>query len=68
MGEGSLGREETGTKVQERDGGTLGELDLTHYELSQQDAPKHELQGNEVHELYHNGIPEHELFGSGTLG
>lgn len=68
MGVGSLGREETRPEMQERDGGPLGELDLTHYELTQQNAPKHELQGNEVHELYHNDIPEHELCGSGPLG
>lgn len=63
MGEGSLRREETRPEMQEREGGPLGELDLTHYELTQQDAPKHELLGSEIRELYHNGIPAHELVG-----
>lgn len=49
--------------MQEREEGVVAELDLTNYELTQQDAPKHELSGNEVHELYHNGVPEHELLG-----
>ena len=38
-----------------------GELDITHYELTQQNAPQHELSGNEIHEIYHRGIPEHNL-------
>ncbi len=64
MGEGSLGQEEAHPDMQQRESGLVGELDLTHYELTQQDAPKHELSGNEVHELYHNGILDHELVGS----
>ena len=64
MGEGPPGQEETQPDMQQREGGMVGELDLTHYELTQQDAPKHELSGNEVHELYHNGILDHELVGS----
>lgn len=63
MGEGSLGREQTRPQMQEREGGRIAELDLTHYELTQQDAPNHELLGNEVHEIYHNSMPEHELVG-----
>lgn len=64
MGEGSPGREDTITEMQEREGGFVGELDLTHYELTQQDAPTHEVLGNEIHELHHNGV-EHELVGNG---
>ena len=56
MGEGSPGREDTTPEMQE--------LDLTHYELTQHDAPKHEVLGNGIHELYHNGV-EHELVGDG---
>ena len=56
MGEGSLGREDTTPEMQE--------LDLTHYELTQHDAPKHEVLGNEILELHHNGV-EHELVGDG---
>lgn len=65
MAEGSLGRENARPEMQEHEGGTIAELDLTHYELTQRDAPKHELLGNEVHEIYHNGAPEHELVGDG---
>lgn len=61
MGEGSLGREETRPETQACDRNHVGELDLTHYELTQQDAPKHELSGNGIHELDHNGISQYEL-------
>ena len=63
MGEGSLGREQTRPQMQEGEGVHIAELDLTSYELTQQNAPKHELLGNEVHEIYYNGMPEHELVG-----
>ena len=48
-------------EMQEREGDLLAELDLTRYELTQRDAPKHELLGNGIHELSHNGSPPHEL-------
>lgn len=63
MGEGSLGQEGTRPEMQEPEEGPVGELDLNHYELTQHDAPKHELLGNEIHQIYHGGIPEHELIG-----
>ncbi|KAF6222655.1 hypothetical protein HO133_000702 [Letharia lupina] len=63
MSEGSLRRGEARPEMHEREGGALGELDLTHYELTQHDAPKHELLGSEIRELDHNGIPAHELVG-----
>ena len=64
--EGPSRQEGTRTAVQrddkQRDDGTLpGELDITHYELTQQSAPQHELSGNEIYELYHRGISEHDL-------
>lgn len=51
--------------MQESDGDLVAELDLTHYELSHPHPPRHELSGNEIHELNHNGIWEHELVGDG---
>lgn len=65
MGEGSSGRKHTRLETQEHEGGMIGELDLTYYELTQRDAPKHELLGNEVHEVHHNSASEHELVGDG---
>lgn len=62
-GEGSLESEEAKPETQERQGSLIGELDVTRYELSQQDAPKHEVLGNEIHELWYNHNPEHELVG-----
>ena len=61
--EGSLERKGPLYEMHEREGTVMGELDLTHYELAQRDAPKHEVLGNGVYELYHNGISEHELAG-----
>lgn len=43
----------------------VGELDLTHYELTQPNAPKHEILGNGVYELAYHGSPNHELTGDG---
>ena len=51
--------------MQESYGDLVAELDLTHYELSHPHPPRHELPGNEIHELNHNGIWEHELVGDG---
>lgn len=65
MGNDSLGRTEERPEMQQPEGGPLGELDLTHYELTQHRAPRHELLGTQVHELHHNGIFEHELVGDG---
>ena len=65
MGESSLVREHARPETQEHEGGPMAELDLTHYELSHPDAPRHELLGNEIHEINHNGILEHELAGDG---
>ncbi len=62
MGQDSPG-EGTRSDMQQREGVPVGELDITHYELTQRDAPKHEILGNEIHELNHNGIPKHELIG-----
>ena len=61
--EGSLGSEATRPEMEEQQGAPVGELDITRYELTQQDAPKHEVLGNEVHELYYNDNSEHELVG-----
>ena len=61
-GEGSLESEAARPEMQERHG-DLGELDVTRYELTQQDAPKHEVLGNEIHEIYHTDNPEFELVG-----
>lgn len=61
--EGSLESEAARPEMQEHQGDILGELDVTRYELTQQDAPKHEVLGNEIHEIYHNDSPEHELSG-----
>ena len=58
----SLSRQEgTRTALQRDNGNSLGELDITHYELTQSNAPQHELSGNEIYELYHRGIPQHDL-------
>lgn len=62
-GQGSLEPGVTRPEMQEHQGDLLGELDVTHYELTQQDAPKHEVLGNEIHEIYHNDNPEYELAG-----
>ena len=59
--EDSSGQAGTRTAPQRGNGNPPGELDITHYELTQQNAPQHELSGNEIHELYHRGIPEHDL-------
>ena len=65
-GEGSSPRqEETRAEMQGGDEYLAGELDVTHYELPHQNTPQHELSGNEVHEIYHYGILEHELDGNG---
>ena len=61
--EGPLGLEETRPKTQEVEGHPIAELDLTRSELTQQDAPEHELLGNGIHELNHNDFPLHELDG-----
>lgn len=58
MGEGSLGREETRPEIQKHGERSMGELDLTRYGLTQQDASKQELFGSQLHELFHNGIHE----------
>ena len=50
-------------EMQERWGAPMGELDATHYELTHQDAPKHELFGNQIHELPYNSVHEPELVG-----
>ena len=63
VGEGSLGRVKTRPETQKDDRTDIRELDLTHYELTQQDAPKHELCGNGIHELYSYGISQYELAG-----
>lgn len=65
MGESSIGREHVRPETQEHEGGPMAELDLTHYELSHPHAPRHELLGNEIHEINHDGILEHELVGDG---
>ena len=62
-GEGSPEFDATRPEMQERPGDLLGELDITRYELTQQDAPKHEVLGNEIHEIYHNDNLEYELDG-----
>lgn len=62
-GEGSQESEAMRPETQERQGGLIGELDVTHYELTQRDAPNHEVLGNEIHELYYNNNPKHELVG-----
>ena len=59
--EGPSRRQGTRTAMQNGSGHPPGELDITHYELTQQNAPQHELSGNEPHELYHRGIPQHDL-------
>ena len=64
-GEGSGGRGHARPEMQEYEGDPVAELDLTHYELSHPHAPRHELLGNQVHELNHHGILEHELVGDG---
>ena len=64
-GEGSSKQEETMAEMQGGDGYLAGELDVTHYELPHQATSQHELSGNEVHEIYHHGIPEHELDATG---
>ena len=61
----SSGHKETMAEMQGGDGHLAGELDITHYELPHQRTSQHELSGNEVHEIYHHGIPEHELDGNG---
>ena len=63
--EASLRPEETRPKMQDCEGNPVAELDLTHYELTQRDAPKHELLGNQIHEINHIGFPQHELVGDG---
>ena len=62
MGQNSS-EEETISDTQQRERVPVGELDITYYELTQRDAPKHEMFGNEIHELNHSGIPKHELVG-----
>ena len=59
--EGPSGQEETTTAVRRGVQNPPVELDLTHYELAQQGTLRHELSGNGIHEIYHLGIPEHEL-------
>ena len=59
--EGPSAQKEIRTTVRRDNGNPPGELDITHYELTQQNAPQHELSGNEIHELFHRGIPEHNL-------
>ena len=56
--QGPLGQKETRTTVRRDKKNPPGELEITHYEMTQQDAPQHELSGNEIHELFHRGIPE----------
>lgn len=46
-------------KTHEHEGEILGELDTTHYELTQLDAPRHELHNDPLHEL--NTSPRYKL-------
>ena len=72
--EGPSGQEEIRTAVRKDNEHPSGELDLTLYELAQQNTPRHELFGNEIHELseneihelYHSGISMHDLIGDGS--
>ena len=49
------GQEQTRAAVKKGNQNPLGELDHTHYELAQQNVPRHELSGNQIHELHHRG-------------
>ena len=64
--EGPSGQEGTRPAVRRGNENPPGELDITHYELPQQNAPQHELSGNEIHELYYRGIPQHPLNRDGS--
>lgn len=63
--DGPSGHEETRTAVHICNENLPGELDLTHYELAQQNTPRHELSGNQIHEAYSRGIPVHDLIRDG---
>ena len=54
----------TRTAVQKGNENPPGELDLTYYELAQQNTPRYELFGNEIQGLS-RGIPEHDLIREG---